>query len=162
VGHDGVIVEGNGSISSSDEQFGTGGQRADSVHPWALLACLVAGAAGYSWIAAGTTPFSAPADFVTALPLGVALLLAAWGVRERRRTPPDMVAAERSGRLWPWAALVAGVAALELMAYFLGLGGMRHAYPTTSSLYDQVANVRPVKAFLVFGWLAIGWALVRP
>jgi hypothetical protein len=159
VGHDGVIVEGNEHLSPSDEQFGSGLQRADSSHPWPLVACLAGGAVAYSSIAAGTTPFTVQADFVTALPLGVAVVLAVWSVRKCRRR--GSTAGARIGRLWPWAALVVGVATLELIAYVLGFGGQRAAYPTLSSLYDQVANVPAVKAFAFLGWMALGWALVR-
>jgi hypothetical protein len=162
VGHDGVIVEGNEHNSSSDERSGSGVQRADPVHPWAIPAFLVCGALAFAWIAAATTPFSVQADIVTAVPLGIALVLATWSVRKRRRRPPDRSAVERNGHLWPWAALVVAVATLELVAYILGLGAARDAYPTISSLYDQVSNVRAAKAILFFSWLALGWALVRP
>jgi hypothetical protein len=120
----------------------------------------VGGAALYSWFAALTTPFTFRANVMTAIPLIGALLAAVVfghlmrGRRARRRAAP-----RPSGRsLWPWWASLGLVGAWELFCY---LKLPRFDHPTFSSLYDSASRSQPLKAALFFGWLALGWAIVR-
>jgi hypothetical protein len=116
----------------------------------------VAGA-GYSYLAAGTTPFTAGADLVTAVPFAaVGAVLVAGLVRRR----PSVAAARR--RLWPWAAVLGALALWEVATYAAGVSLGRHAFPTLSSLYDEAVRVRSAKALCFAAWLALGFGLVRP
>jgi hypothetical protein len=124
----------------------------------ALLSLGAAGAAGLAAWAATTTPFSAGADAVTALGLGLVTLEVAlrW-----RRTPTMATTAgpgEPPARRWPWLALAVVVVAWELASLFLG---PRVAHPTISSLYDSATHWQAVKAACFFVWLCGGAALVR-
>lgn len=117
-------------------------------------AAVVLGAA-YSYLAAGTKPFTTGADVLTAVPFGVlaAVLVAGW----RHRLSPAL---SSRARMWPWAAVLGVLAAWELCTYAAGLAFGRHAFPTMSSLYDGVAGVRVLKALCFAGWLALGRGLV--
>jgi hypothetical protein len=125
-----------------------------------MAGVVIGGAALYSWFAAGTTPFTRGANEMTALPLAMALLAAvllghvlrAQGTRERRAALPT------GRRLWPWWAAIGLVGAWELFCY---VDLPRHEHPTFSSLYDSASRWQPLKAMLFFGWLAVGWAIVR-
>ena len=131
----------------------------------------------YSWMAAITRPFTVPADVVTALPVaaGFALGLRATVARRALLARRALVADEasldvpeaRAGAgarrsMWPWVAALSLLGAWELAVYVAGLGHGRHAFPTLSSLYDEVTRWRAVKAALFAAWLALGWGLTRP
>ena len=137
---------------------------------WRLVVAGVA-ACGYAALASATTPFTVAADAVVAAPLALALAsLAGRALDARRATPssgglapgqPD-TAARRDVVVTrpslPWISLVALVAAWEVVS-FVALP--RRDHPTLSSMYDAVSRWQAVKAILVLGWLALGWALVR-
>ena len=121
---------------------------------------MLVGGAAYAWLAAGTRPFTTGADVVTALPL-VALVVVVV-VQLLTGRPARMVGArdDRSpaGGAVPWLLLIAAAVAWELAALF---GSPRSAHPTVSSIYDSVARWQAAKAAILFGWLALGWYLVR-
>ncbi|HEX4244148.1 MAG TPA: hypothetical protein VHY77_01160 [Acidimicrobiales bacterium] len=114
----------------------------------------------YAWFAALTTPFTARANVMTAMPLLTAALGAAW-LGHIRRAPPksgEEPARPTGNRLWPWWVGLGVVGAWELFSY---LQLPRFEHPTFSSLYDSASRWQPLKAALFFGWLALGWAIVR-
>lgn len=114
----------------------------------------------YAWFAARTTPFTTGANVMTALPLLLAALGAVWlghVSRSQRKVGPSRP--RPPGRnLWPWWVSIGLVGAWELFCYFQL---PRFAHPTFSSLYDSASRWQPLKAALFFGWLALGWAIVR-
>lgn len=125
-----------------------------------LIWITVSAAALYSWFAALTTPFTFRANVMTAIPLITALLAAVLFchiVRSRRTGQPSAPRpSERS--LWPWWVSLGVVGGWELFCY---LRLPRFDHPTFSSLYDSAGRLQPLKAALFFGWLALGWAIVR-
>jgi hypothetical protein len=115
----------------------------------------VVGAAAYALGAAATTPFTWPADLMTALPIGLLAVLAV--VRWPRRPHPRPVPAGTHPYL-PWLALTAVVVAWELASYLAH--GPRSSHPTLSSITDALDDHYLLKALLFFGWLCLGaWVL---
>ena len=134
-------------------------QRADLASAPAVLGIGVALAAGLSAWAALTNPFSASADAVTAIALGIVAAgsVATW---RRRPTKPAALADESARpRWWPWLVLGAAVLAWELVSFSLG---PRVEHPTLSSLYDSATRARPVKGVAFFGWLWLGSMIAKP
>jgi hypothetical protein len=116
-------------------------------------------AALYSWFAALSTPFTSRANVMTALPLIAALVAAVLFGHLRPRGTSERLASRPTGRrLWPWWAALGVVGAWELFCYF---ELPRFEHPTFSSLYDSASSSQPFKAVLFFGWLVLGWAIVR-
>ena len=129
-----------------------------------LLVATVLGTAGaYSYLAAGTTPFTAAADAVTAAPFAVGMALMVRSLLRRRRRPlvPAPAGAPPSGSVLPWLVSVGALVAWELVTYVAGFSAGRHAFPTISSLVDDAFRYRGAKAALFAAWLALGWTLVR-
>ncbi len=152
----------------------------------------LAAAAAYSWLAAGTRAFSAPADVLSAIPDVLALALAWLGVRlaagktgsgrlhgrastpAAGDTPTQGAAPGGAPGTAPPADSPAVPRSASLSGWFVAFGlvacwelvsylsAPRRVYPTLSSLSDAVSDVRPAKAALFFAWLLLGWALVRP
>jgi hypothetical protein len=120
-------------------------------------AALVVLGVAYSLIAAATTPFSKPADVLTAVPIVLLALLVAvrWPWRPVR--PPSIPAGGRPYRAW--LVLAAAVAAWELFNYLAP--GSRAAHPTLSSMADAFDRSYPLKALAFFGWLSLGALIVR-
>lgn len=112
---------------------------------------LVAVAATYSFVAAGTTPFTWAANGVTAGAFAaMALVLARHLVRLRPAHKIELREAV------PIVVLLLLIVAFELTTYFLN---DRAAFPTLSSLYDETSRTRAVEAFVFFAWLVLGWTL---
>ena len=137
-----------------------GGRGLSSVHDRARrVVALGAGGAligGLAAWAALSDPFTAAADAVTALGIGVIWLEAAF---RRRPVPAGPVpAAEPPLRWWPWLVLAVAIVGWELVSFFLG---PRVQHPTLSSLYDSVTRWRAAKGVLFAGWLSLGAALAR-
>ncbi len=124
----------------------------------ARLALGAAGAAGLAAWAALTTPFTAAADAVTAIGLGLVAVEVALRWHPAAALGPPIDAPAEGTRRWPWLALVLAVVAWELVCLFLG---PRVEHPTISSLYDSATQWRAVKGACFFGWLVLGSALVR-
>ena len=120
----------------------------------------------YSWIAAGTEPFTWGADLLCAIAF-VPMAAAAF-VSFRRMRHASRVGGEFRGLQEPYQAqepwlLVVGLLILwELVTYFAGFGGHREEFPTLSVLYNSAAVLRPTKAILFLLWLGLGWVLFRP
>jgi hypothetical protein len=119
----------------------------------AATAVLVAAAAGLSWVAGGTRPFSTAADAVTAA--GFALVTAVALVALRWARPPT----PRRGAWWPWAALGIVVVAFELAMYAAGFDGERARFPTLSALANAAGRPHAGRAGLFAAWLGLGIVL---
>lgn len=128
----------------------------------ATTAAGVAVAVGLSAWAAVTMPFTAGAEAVTAVGLGLVTIVVA--ARWHRPVPTLDLGAPVEGRAvarsrrWPWLALGATFVAWELVCFFLG---PRVDHPTISSFYDSATRWPAVKAACFLGWLCLGAALVR-
>jgi hypothetical protein len=113
----------------------------------------------YALVAATTTPFSKPADVMTAIPIAALAVGVVWQwparvvpVRLRGDDVPD-----HPYRLW--VVLFAVFIAWELFNYLAH--GSRAEHPTLSSMSDAVDRYYPLKALVFFGWLRLGWAIMR-
>jgi hypothetical protein len=117
---------------------------------------LVAGAAAYALGAGATTPFTAPADVLTAVPIVLLAVLAIvrWPAHPRPRPVPA-----GTHPYVPWLLLTAVVVAGELANYLAA--GPRTAHPTLSSMADAVDHHYLLKALLFFGWLCLGSLVLR-
>lgn len=119
-------------------------------------------ALGYSLIVAATTPFTLPADFLTA----VAIVAMAAGVavrwpwrprRARARLPAEP--ADGSGhRYLLWSLFVVLLVAWELFNYLAY--GTRAEHPTFSSITDAIDRFYLLKTLLFLAWLYLGWAII--
>lgn len=120
----------------------------------------------YAWLLAATAPFTVGADVLVALALAVgAGATAAVVVRRRRAEVPAAAAGRgasdgRAGAWWPWIGVLGALVAWELFTYLAGMGPHRHHYPTISSLYDEAARWRAVKACCVVAWVGLGVGLL--
>ncbi len=121
-------------------------------------ALLVVGAA-YALGAAATTAFTVPADVMTGLPIVAlaVLVVARWPLHPR----PLQLAPEARGThpYRAWGALLAVIAAWELVQYVIR--GSRGAHPTLSSMADAVDRTYVLKAVVFFAWLCLGALIVR-
>ncbi len=122
---------------------------------------VVLATAAYAWFAAGTTPFTVPADVVTGVPL---VLVAAVYVLQRIRPgtwPWHRLDADHppaGGTAVPWIALVVLLVGSELASF---VAGPRATHPTVSSLTDTLFRWQAAKAVVYFGWLSLCWYFVR-
>ena len=125
---------------------------------WRTGALLAVGAA-YALGAATTTAFTVPADVVTGLPIVAlaVLVVARWPLRPR---PLELAPEARGTHPYrAWGALLAVIAAWELVQYVAR--GSRGAHPTLSSMADAVDRTYVFKAVVFFGWLCLGALIVR-
>ena len=142
-------------MATSETEAHLGGRRRT-----VLVVAMLVVMAGYSYVASGTTPFTAGADTVTAVPFAVA---AALGVRAllRRREHPQAISRPAGGRMLPWVISLGALVVWEVVTYAAGFSGGRHAFPTISSLADEAFRHRGAKAAAFAGWLGLGWGVVR-
>ncbi|HAM00831.1 MAG TPA: hypothetical protein DCQ30_01165 [Acidimicrobiaceae bacterium] len=124
--------------------------------PLVAAGAVIAGG-GYCYLAAGTSPFTTEADVVTAVPMAAGGAALVAGLVRRGAAEPGARA-----RLWPWVAALGALALWELATYAAGFPFGRHAFPTVSSLYDEAARLRGLKALCFALWLALGFGLVLP
>jgi hypothetical protein len=116
--------------------------------------------AGYALWLAATTPFSSPADILTAIAI-VAVVVTAiirWPARPTRVMIPE----ENRPRhpYLGWVVLVGLIVAWELVMYLVR--GSRSAHPTLSSMADAFDRYNyGLKAVAAFAWLWLGTAIVR-
>jgi len=116
----------------------------------AVAAALIA----YSWLAAGTVPFTTSALLIVLVP-GAVLAVIAY-VRPPERIPaPDRL--DLTGFSY-WAIAVGALFEWEASAF---KDGAPSWHPALTTLIDPVLGTRPVKAAGIFIWLLAGWALVR-
>jgi len=125
---------------------------------WRTIVLLAAGVA-YALAATTTTPFTDPADIVTALPIvGLAVLAVArwpWHPRPLEAAPP----ARGPHPYRAWVAVLAAIVVWELAEYVAR--GSRGAHPTLSSMADALDRDYLLKAVVFFGWLCLGALIVR-
>ena len=114
-------------------------------------------ALGYSFGAAATTPFTVPADVMTAIPVTGLAVAALWCWPWRPTVRRPQAGARHPYRAW--VALAAAIAVWELVAY--AARGSRGAHPTLSSMADALDRFYLLKAALFFGWLCLGALVVR-
>lgn len=128
-----------------------------------LVTAVLAAAGAYSYVAAGTRPFTGGADAVTAAPFAVVLAVMTWSLLRRRRRPRDPAPARAApgGSVLPWVGVAGALVLWELVTYVAGFSAGRHAFPTISSLVDDAFRYRGAKTALFAAWLALGWGLVR-
>ena len=135
-------------------------------HHLTLSVFAVLASVAYSWIAAGTTPFTWGADLLCAVafvPMAVAAFVSFRRMRQARRHGGEFRAlGEPYQALEPWLLVVGLLILWELVTYFAGFGGHRDEFPTLSVLYNSAASLRPTKAVLFLLWLGLGWVLFRP
>jgi len=117
---------------------------------------LIGLAAAYALGAAATTPFTGPADVMTAVPIALMAVLgvARWPARPRPRPVPA-----GTHPYLPWLALVAVVVAWELANYLAP--GPRGSHPTLSSMADALDHHYLLKALVFFAWLCLGASVLR-
>jgi hypothetical protein len=117
--------------------------------------------AGYALWLAKTTPFSSPANILTAIAI-VAVLVAAiirWPARPTRVVLVGDEGMPRHPYLG-WVVLFAVIVAWELVMYLVR--GSRSEHPTLSSMADAYDRYNYfAKALACFAWLWLGTAIVR-
>ena len=116
---------------------------------------------GYALWLAATTPFSSPANILTALAI-VAVLVAAIIRWPARPTRVVLVADEERPRhpYLGWVVLFGVIVAWELVMYLVR--GSRSEHPTLSSMADAFDRYSyGLKAVACFAWLWLGTAIVR-
>jgi hypothetical protein len=127
--------------------------RARVRHP-VRTAAAGAGLLAYSWIAAGTAPFTRNALLVVLIP-GVVLAVIAYGRPPERIPPPEHM--DVAGFSY-WAICIAALFEWEASAF---RDDARWWHPALTTLIDPMLGARPVKAAAILIWLLTGWALVR-
>jgi hypothetical protein len=112
------------------------------------------GLAGYSWLAAGTAPFTVTALLIVLLP-GAVLGAIAYGRPPDRIPPPESL--DVTGFSY-WGIAVAALFEWEASGFRVGAPWW---HPALTTLIDPALSARPVKAAGILVWLLAGWALVR-
>lgn len=128
---------------------------------WLAVVAVVATAV-YAWFASATTPFTVPADVMTAVPLlGMVVVVALQHIGGAghvwRRLPADRP--PDGGTAVPWIVLLVLLAVPEGAS--LLVAGPRSSHPTISSIADTVFRWHAVKASVYFLWLWLCWYVVR-
>jgi hypothetical protein len=116
---------------------------------------------GYALWLAATTPFSSPANILTALAIVVVAVMAIirWPARPTRAV---LIAEDERPRhpYLAWVVLVVLIVAWELVMYLVR--GSRAAHPTLSSMADAFDRYNyGLKALACLAWLWLGTAIVR-
>ncbi|HZU80935.1 MAG TPA: hypothetical protein VE991_13540 [Acidimicrobiales bacterium] len=130
----------------------------------ARLVVLSVAAYGYGYWAAGSRPFTAGADAFVAVAFAPVAVL---GARAWMATPATARTGNASrpamtvGRDRFLLVVVAALVVLEVGTYVAGVGHARHDFPTVSSIYDELARWRTLKAAFFAAWLALGYGLFR-
>jgi hypothetical protein len=117
-------------------------------------AAIGTGLVAYSWVAAGTVPFTRDALLVVLLP-GIALAALAYGRPPERIPPPDHM--DVAGFSY-WAICIAALFEWEASAF---RDNALWWHPSLTDLIDPMLGARPVKTAAILIWLLTGWALVR-
>jgi hypothetical protein len=117
-------------------------------------AAIGAGLIAYSWLAAGTVPFTRNSLLIVLVP-GGALTVIAFARPPKRIPPPDRL--DLTGFSY-WAIAVTALFEWEASAF---KDGAQWWHPALTTLIDPALGTRPVKAAGILIWLLSGWALVR-
>jgi hypothetical protein len=128
------------------------------------LACAVAVvvSGAYALGAAATTPFTSPANVMTAIPIVLVVILAVvrWPAHPGRSAGLLEEGRPRSGHPYLlWVVLLAAVAGWELVEYLWR--GSRSAHPTLSSMADAFDGHAVGKTVAFLAWTWLGAAIVR-
>jgi hypothetical protein len=127
--------------------------------PWARVrhpvpkAIILAVLVGYSWIAAGTVPFTRNALLIVLAP-GLVLAVIAYGRPPERIPPPKHM--DVAGFSY-WAICIAALFEWEASAF----RDNAWWHPSLTDLINPMLGPHPVKAAAILIWLVSGWALVR-
>jgi hypothetical protein len=136
-------------------------------------------AVAYALAAASTTPFTTPANVVTAIPLiGMAVaVLVGWPLRTASVSAAarDRAVAARGGSpsgtsepnagprgrhpYLPWLLVLVAFAGWEVFNYVAP--GSRSNYPTFSSMADAVDRYYLLKTLVFLAWVGFGWSILR-
>jgi hypothetical protein len=123
---------------------------------------LLAGAIGYSLIAASTTPFTLPADVLTGLAIvGMAVaVVVRWPLRTKKVRAATRSPGAAAGHPYlPWFGLFVLFVAWELFNYLVH--GTRADHPTFSSITDAIDRFYLLKTLLFLAWIGGAWVIVR-
>jgi hypothetical protein len=118
----------------------------------------ITGACGLTAAASFTTPFTFGADLIVAVTLVVMLVAQVVVEILSRRGPGASDVTTGPSRkfrsYFAWIVVFGAFTALELFTYF---EHPRGAYPTFSSLSDELSASQGGKALLFVAWLCLGW-----
>ncbi len=108
----------------------------------------------YSWIAAGTAPFTRSALLIVLVP-GAVVGVIAYGRPPQRIPPPERL--DLTGSFY-WVIAIAALFEWEASA-FRDFTDTWH--PPLSNLVTPALGVHPLKTAAILMWLLTGWGLVR-
>jgi hypothetical protein len=127
--------------------------RARVRHP-VRTAAAGAGLLAYSWIAAGTAPFTRNALLVVLIP-GVVLAVIAYGRPPERIPPPEHM--DVAGFSY-WAICIAALFEWEASAF---RDGSPWWHPALTGLINPLIQPHPIRSAAIVVWLMSGWGLVK-
>ena len=124
-----------------------------------LRAAAVVAALAYGTWAVQLPPFSglATVAVVGAGVVAMAMAMAMGGIGRGRR-PASGVERPAAASVAPWAALTAGAATWQLVAF---LQSPRAEHPTLSALANSVLDSHPARTLAFVLWVVAAWALAR-
>jgi hypothetical protein len=155
----GEIMKG-GVLMAADDAARRPRRPAGRRAPWARVrhpvpkAVVLAALVAYSWIAAGTVPFTRNALLIVLAP-GIVLAAIAYGRPPERIPPPERI--DVAGFSY-WAVCIIALFEWEASAF---RDNALWWHPSLTDLIDPMLGARPVKAVAILIWLLCGWALVR-
>jgi len=129
-----------------------------------VVGCLLAAAAGYSWLASDLD-LARFAPLVVGLPMVFAAVAAlrSWIRHDRRRADAREHEHRSFGGLHHRAVLLWSALAALLIAWELRelTGSPRVEYPTVTSIVGFVTGFRPFYALAFLAWLVVGYRLIE-
>jgi hypothetical protein len=126
----------------------------------ARSAVLLAGGIGYSLIAASTTPFTLPADALTAAAILVMAVLVClrWPLRTGKVRAAAAISSGSGHPYLPWLGLLLVFVVWEMFNYLVH--GSRGNHPTFSSITDAIDRTYLLKSLMFLLWMAFGWVIL--
>lgn len=125
------------------------------------LAIRIAGVAGVLALSAAlalTRPFTLTAGLVTVAAF-VPVVLRGWKTAAARHAESGRAPRHRGPTIRSLAGWIAAVSLVVAYELWMLLSHPRAAYPTVSSLYDEISAHAAPKAVVALAWLALGLAL---